>query len=334
MANPTTQTARKSNPKPPATVGNAPNVPAKSHDNSDWENKPVTFRPLGESADITLTPRMIRNQIATPSKCGNLPEYRDITAFMMLCRQRMLNPFVNDAYLIGYDEKQGDRIVTKWTLITSIQALRKRAEINPNYDGCRHGIIVKDKDSGEISELPGAFHLDHQILLGSWAEVHRKDRKLPTTARLKLATYDKGYSRWKDDKPGMISKCAEAAALREAFPSDVGSLYLAEEFSDDGRYVGDQSKVVESGPRQLGDLTAQLQADQERDQAAIDAQDQMAVDQSVPEDDGNQDQPSDDGPMEMSAEESAEMERLLAEWEQDERRGDSNLFDKGGEQYR
>lgn len=58
----------------------------------------------------------------------------------------------------------------------------------------------------------------------------------------------------------------------------------------------------------------------------------MAVDQSVPEDDGNQDQPSDDGPMEMSAEESAEMERLLAE--QDERRGDSNLFDKGGEQYR
>jgi phage recombination protein Bet len=340
MAHANTRTAKKTNPKPPATVGNPPNVPAKSQ--ADWENKPVTFTALGESEPITLTPGMIRNQIATRSKCGNLPEYRDIAAFMMLCRQRRLNPFVGDAYLIGFDETVNGVTTTTWTLITAIQALRKRAEIHPQYDGGRHGIIVKNKDTQAIEEVEGAFRLDNQILLGGWAEGHRKDRSIPTRARLKFTTYDKGYSRWKVDPEGMISKCAEAAALREAFPSDVGGLYLSEEFDSHGRYVGDQSKVVDSAPRQLGDLTDQLKAaEAERDQSAIDAQDQMAVDQTGPEDDGAQAPPTeapsnDDGPPQMSREEIEEHERLLAEHEARRDHGgqQGSLLDKGGEQYR
>lgn len=311
MANANTRQARKTNPKPP-TVDDAK---AKALTAVDFENRPITFTPLAESAAITLTPGLIRDVIATRSRSGNLPQRADLITFAMLCKARGLNPYVKDAYLIGYDEKQGDKFVTKWTLIVAIQALQKRAEIHDQYDGTRQGIIVKDKETGAVEECEGALRLDNQILLGGWAEVYRKDRKVPTRARLKLSTYDTGKSRWGKDPEGMIAKCAEAAALRRAFPSDVGGLYLREEFSDDGRYVGDESKVVDAGaakPRQLGDLTDQLR---ESAQSEIDAQDQMAVDQSVEDVEDVQAPPVDDGEPQMSAEEMADMERERAEHE-------------------
>ncbi len=166
------------------------------------DQREIRFTPLAESEEIVLTIPMIMNTVATPTRGGHRPTVRDCVIFAMLCKARRLNPFVGDAYLVGYDSQDGPT----FTLITAIQALRKRAEANPNFDGCRRGIIVKTK--GEtIEEREGAMLFDGEILLGGWAECFRKDQRIPYRETIKLATYNKNRSLWKTDPEGMIEKC-------------------------------------------------------------------------------------------------------------------------------
>jgi len=102
---------------------------------------------------------------------------------------------------------------------------------------------------GFIDEIEGDFVPDtddegNQIkLVGGWCKVYYKTRAIPEHQRLKLATYNKNFGVWRSDPAGMICKCAEAAALRSAFPTVLGGLFLREEF----RSQGDESVQI-SGP--------------------------------------------------------------------------------------
>jgi phage recombination protein Bet len=182
---------------------------------------------LAETEPIEISVGMVRNILCVKSRSGREPGDSDVIKFMMLCKARSMIPFVGDAYLLGYDSDVG----TQWNLITAIQALRKRAEANPNFDGCRCGVILLV--DGRPIEREGALLLDGEILVGGWAEVLRKDRSVPERRTVKLSVYDTGKSRWRKDPGGMIVKCAEAAALRAAFPSDLAGMYLRDEFGED-----------------------------------------------------------------------------------------------------
>ena len=103
----------------------------------------------------------------------------------------------------------------------------KRAEACPEYDGLKAGIIVER--SGEIIDIQGSFKLSTDKLLGGWAEVYRKDRSHSYISRVSLDEYDKKQSIWNSKKTTMIRKTAIVQALREAFPSQLGALYTAEE---------------------------------------------------------------------------------------------------------
>ena len=224
---------------------------------TEWENKKVAYKPFAESEAIEISVGMVKNVLATRSRSGREPGSADIMKFMMLCKSRALNPFVGDAYLLGYDER--DRDTTNWSLITAIQALRKRAEAHPKYDGMQSGVILLGED-GKAIEREGGLILDGDNLVGGWAVCYRKDRKIPARATVKFSVYDTGRSRWKKDPGGMITKVAEAAALRQAFPSDLAGLYIRDEF---GGEVEDRSTVIEATqaqaiPRDLNELAARL----------------------------------------------------------------------------
>ena len=191
------------------------------------EEREVEYTPLGESQKIKLTINMVRTLLCTPTKSGHLPPDNEVIKFMMICRQRALNPWVGDAYLLGYETKNwGD----KWSIVVAIQALLKRAEINAAFDGIESGVVVVRED-GEIIERQGDLYLRGEELVGGWAKVYRKDRGRPFYQRLKLGTYIRETQIWKSDPAGMICKDAEAASLRQAFPSEVGSLYLEGELA-------------------------------------------------------------------------------------------------------
>jgi phage recombination protein Bet len=186
-------------------------------------DKPVEYIPFGESAKMTLTAGQVRGFVAE-SKSGIKPDAKVIARFMKLCEARQLNPWAGDAYLVGYEDREGN---VSWSLITAHQALLKRADAHPAFDGMESGVIVLRGD--QVLEERGDFLLPKDQLLGGWARVYRKDRTHEYYDRLNLSVYNKGYARWKTDPAGMCVKCAEASVLREAFPLQVGGLYNAEE---------------------------------------------------------------------------------------------------------
>jgi phage recombination protein Bet len=203
----------------PAANNGAVVVPALA------EKDRVKFVPFMGDEPIELSCHIVKTMICVKTKSGHTCDNTQALRFIMLCKARKLNPFEGDAYLVGYDTtKDGPQ----FSLITSHQAFLKRAEVHPEYDGMESGVIVKTK-AGDIVDRVGDFMLDDDLLLGAWATVFFKTRKHPNTKRLNLKTFRKPFGRWNDDPAGMICKCAEADALRSAFPTQLGGMYLEDE---------------------------------------------------------------------------------------------------------
>lgn len=186
-------------------------------------DKEMEFVPFGGKDPIKLSIAIVRRLIAVPTKTGKLPTDDDCIRFMMLCRSKRLDPFENDAYLIGYDGQDG----AKFSLITAHQAFLKRAELHAEYDGMKSGIMVVR--NGQMIDLEGDFHLETDQVVGGWACVYFKGRSHPMMKRIRLSRFNTGKSMWAKDPAGMVTKCAESDALRSSFPTMLGGLYLKEE---------------------------------------------------------------------------------------------------------
>lgn len=184
----------------------------------------MEYVPFGGQDKIKLTVAIVQNLICVKTKSGKICSPADAIKFMMLCQARKLNPFEGDAYLIGYESRDG---VPTFSLITAHQAFLKRAEVNTEYDGMKSGIIVEQDD--ELKDLEGDFYTNGQKVVGGWATVYFKNRKQPMHKRIRLERFKKSFGIWLDDAAGMICKCAEADALRSSFPTMLGGLYIKEE---------------------------------------------------------------------------------------------------------
>ncbi len=192
------------------------------------EERDMTFVPFGAADSIKLSVEIVKNLIAVPTKSGQTCTDRDAMKFMMLCRAQRLNPFAGDAFLIGYDSRDGGE--PSFSLITAHVAFLKRAETHPEFDGMKSGIIVVD-EANRLTEIEGDFHLPEQTVVGGWATVYFKNRKYPITRKVRLSRFQKGFGVWKDDPAGMICKVAESDSLRSSFPTLIGGLYMQEELN-------------------------------------------------------------------------------------------------------
>ena len=203
----------------------------------------LTYVPLGEKTAIELTVDRVQRFLCVPTKSGKRPTTEQVIQYMMLCQAQSLNPWVRDAYLVGYDSKDGP----SFSLITSHQAILKRAEASDQYDGMESGLVVKSGDT--ITDRPGKILYEGEKILGGWCRVYRKDRRIPAYDSIQLNTYNTGRSRWAVDPAGMIVKVAEAAALRKSYPSNLAALYCEEEMDHTTTgQTGDRPTIIESKP--------------------------------------------------------------------------------------
>lgn len=178
-------------------------------------NKGVQFEVAGEQ--VTLTFNTVKNYLCR----GNTDiTEQEAVLFMNLCKYQKLNPFLNEAYIVKFKNSPAQ-------IITSKEAYMKKAEKNKAFDGIRAGLIINRNN--EMIEIEGSFTLPGDKLLGGWAEVYRNDRKYPYISKVTLDEYDKNQSTWVSMKKTMIRKVAMVQALREAFPTDLGALYMEEE---------------------------------------------------------------------------------------------------------
>lgn len=193
--------------------------------------KLMEYIPFQGDQPIKLTPKIVLEYLAIPTKSGKWPTERDCLRFMMLCRARKLNPFEGDAWLLGYDTGDGP----KFELITAHAALMKRAEAKDNYDGMESGIVYTPSDpcklcdskgfvpkgddlrecprchgSGTCDEIKGSLVPADKKLAGGWAVIRFKQKSTPQYDRVQLSAYQKGFGRWKDDAAGQIQKCYDS----------------------------------------------------------------------------------------------------------------------------
>lgn len=189
------------------TTANAP---------AERERGKVTYNVAGQ--DVTLSYQIVRDYL---TKGNGTVSDQDLVQFISICKFNQLNPFLNEAYLVKFGTQPAQMIVSK-------EALMKRADACPQYDGLQAGVIVEKE--GETKELEGTYIPDGHKLVGGWAKVYRSDRKFPYVSRVNLSEYDKKQpGPWNDKKGTMIAKVAKVAALREAFPSQLGAMYTSEE---------------------------------------------------------------------------------------------------------
>ena len=184
----------------------------------------VTYAVAGQ--DVTLSYGIVRDFLTKGT--GSVSD-QDLTQFISICKYNQLNPFLNEAYLVKFGSAPAQMIVSK-------EALMKRADACPNYDGIQGGVIVMRGE--DVVELEGCFKLKSDTLVGGWAKVYRSDKKYPIVSRVSLDEYDKKQSTWNDKKSTMISKVAKVQALREAFPAQLGAMYTADERQiEDADYI-------------------------------------------------------------------------------------------------
>jgi phage recombination protein Bet len=198
------------------------------------ESSMMEYVPFGARDPIKLSISIVKSLWTIKTKSGQTCSDRDALKFMALCQAQLLNPATGDCFLVGYDKRNQDGSYTPvFSMITAHQAYLKRAEPSPDFEGMESGIILQTAE-GQVTEREGDFKLPEEKVVGGWAKVYRKGRKV-TYRRLSIAAMKPAYETpfWGPDKaPGQIVKCAEADALRSTFPTLLGGLPHAGEMID------------------------------------------------------------------------------------------------------
>lgn len=176
----------------------------------------VSYEVAGETVTLSMTTVKRYLVSGDASKITD----QDVVQFINICKYNQLNPFLKEAYLVKYGNNPAQMIVSK-------EAFLKRANNDPNYDGLEAGIIIQRGE--EVLEIEGGFMLPTDILLGGWAKVYHKQRRVPFVSKVSFKEFSKGQSTWNQMPATMIRKVAEVQALREAFPTQLGAMYIQEE---------------------------------------------------------------------------------------------------------
>jgi phage recombination protein Bet len=154
----------------------------------------------------------------------------DLAVFMHYCQKTGLDPFSKQIYMICRREKQGDQWVDKQTIQVGIEGFR----VIRDRAAARLGIEVEYEDTIWYDVNGG----EHRIWLqaappaGCTVTVLKNGRRYPGTLVFSEYVQPRNGTptgKWRDAPAHQIEKCAEAFALRRAFPHDLGGVYIEDE---------------------------------------------------------------------------------------------------------
>lgn len=173
------------------------------------------------------------------------PTKEEIQLHLWYCDSKNVNPLDK---LIYFTKRQG-----RYTPITSIDFMRLRAESSNSYAGSDDAEFYykKDEEKKIVTAIDSAK-------VTVWKMVGGQRCAFSATARWSeyapLNINDKSAFMWKKMPHTMLAKCAEALALRKAFPGQLHGLYASEEMAQDGRYINavDVEVIAESAKEEAG----------------------------------------------------------------------------------
>ena len=180
----------------------------------------------------------------------------ELSGFLHLCQRTQLDPFSRQIYLIGRNDKRAKRTVfTPQTGIDGYRVIAHRvvAESRESFgyeDTLWCDSAGRWRDVWLANEPPAAVKVT----------VLRNGQRFPAIAvyreYVQTGWENKPTGLWGKMPAGQLAKCAEALALRKAFPHDLAGVYTAEEMGQADNPVpaerqttsGQQLRAVPSEP--------------------------------------------------------------------------------------
>lgn len=155
----------------------------------------------------------------------------ELAGFLHLCQRTGLDPFSRQIYLIGrWNKKAGREVFTPQTGIDGYRVVARRATVQTGGTYGYEDFLWCDstgrwRDVWLADEPPAAAKVT----------VIRDGQRFSAVARFSeyAQTFNDGNLKglWEKMPSGQIAKCAEALALRKAFPHDLAGIYTAEEMA-------------------------------------------------------------------------------------------------------
>lgn len=161
----------------------------------------------------------------------------ELKMFLYVCERTKLDPFSKQIHLVPrWDSKQGKEVRTP---IVGIDGLRSVAERTDNYAG-NTDPIFDGETTIKYTEVTwkGKNKTEAEATMSVPTRATATVKKVvhgvicDFTATAEWSEYypgDKGGIMWRKMPKNMLGKCAEAKALRKAFPMVMSGLYVAEE---------------------------------------------------------------------------------------------------------
>ncbi|MCW3466526.1 phage recombination protein Bet [Chitinophaga nivalis] len=166
--------------------------------------------------------KLIKDQIAKGSSDAELQ------LFIYQCKRTGLDPLTRQIYCLFRNVKNKDsgQYEKKMTIQTSIDGFRVIAERSGDYGGQDEPIFIEDESRN---------------LIGAKVKVYRFRGEQRYPAAVGVAYWSEYVPQpgqdamWRKMPRTMISKVAEALALRKAYPQDLSGIYTIDEMSQDNK---------------------------------------------------------------------------------------------------
>lgn len=175
------------------------------------------------------------------------------------CNNRNLDVFKKPVHIVPmWNSALRKEVETIWPGIAEIRTTAARTGAYAGIDAISFGALIKREFEGSTGgQNPSHLRKKVEFPESASATVYRvvKGERCPFTA---IVYWEETYAAigkstvpnemWEKRPRGQLAKCAEAAALRMAFPEELGSIYAAEEM--EGRSIdGGEMKDITPPPK-------------------------------------------------------------------------------------
>ena len=186
-----------------------------------------------------------------------------IAMALAYCNTRKLDVFKRPVHIVPmYSAALKKEVETVWPGISEVRTTAARTGEYAGIDEVTYGPEVEreftaEKDKWENRQKVGVERISKIVRYPKWASVvvYRWVKGEKAAFHTKIFWEETYASQGKLDVPnamwakrpyGQIDKCVEAAALRKAFPEELGNTYAAEEM--EGRSIDAPGDVIEHAP--------------------------------------------------------------------------------------